>query len=301
MLFLTFGLALCPGLAAFMAWRGPRVAVGAQLEPPDVSLAEAAVLRDGAVGATRWAFAALVVTLARDGHCTLVRTRKRRWVRSRPVLTVDLHADPTALSPFEHTVVRQLGRHDTLNGFGFAGSTFRRRTLRDVRADLVERGWLLDRHRRSNACLALGLVLVGIGLVAGLSLLTGATSIGLGVGSLLAALPRYPVTKAGARRRASHRAYAESQHDQIRTHLSDAPARASAQLLDVLPHLILERIATPRWLGALADRLETADVGPPPDWIRSETDKRSSFADGCRLIGNTLTALGARPVRDRFR
>jgi hypothetical protein len=72
------------------------------------------VLRDGAIGATRWAFAALVVKLARDGHCTLARTRRRRWLRTAPVVVADLHADPTELSPFEQTVLRQLGARTLL-------------------------------------------------------------------------------------------------------------------------------------------------------------------------------------------
>lgn len=121
-LLLTFGLALLPGLAAFWGWRGPRVEGAPQSTPPDLSLPEAAVLRDDAVGATRWAFAALLVKLAHDGHCTLVRTTKWKWVSTGAVVTLDLHANPQALSPFEQTALRKLGRHDTLGGFGFAGS-----------------------------------------------------------------------------------------------------------------------------------------------------------------------------------
>jgi hypothetical protein len=252
------------------------------------------------VGATRWAFAALVLTLAREGHCTLVRTRKRRWFRTGLVWTVNLHADPTALSQFEQTVLRQLGRHDTLDGFSFAGSTFRRRTLRDVRADLIERGWLLDRRRRSNALLSLGLVLVGVGLVAGLGA-ASAMSVGLGAGSLLAATRRYPATAVGAKHRARHRAFAECQRDQVRTHLSDAPERAADRLLDTLPHLVLERIATPRALYAVADRLDDVDGGPVPNWMQEEGQAVSSVAAGYRMLGDVLRALGARPLSEFIR
>jgi hypothetical protein len=267
--------------------------------PPDRSLPEIAVLRDGAVGATRWTFAALVVKLARDGHCTLVRTRKRRWVRTGPAFTVDLHADLPTLSPFEQTALRQLGRHDTLGGFGFAGSTFRRRTLRDVRADLVERGGLADRSRRSNACLSLGLVLVagsGGAALASLSAVGVAAGMGLGMGSLVAAI-------AGARRRALHRAYAERQRDRVRAHLPDQPERAVEILLDALPGLVLERIATPRWLRAVADRLEGAPAETrAPDGVRDEEDGIASGADACRTLARVLRALGARtPLWGRLR
>ena len=298
-LFLTFGLALLSGVAAFWLWRGPRGTAPSASGPPDASLPELAVLRDGAVGATRWAFAALIVKLARDGHCTLVRTQKRLWLRTGPALTVDLHANLPTLSPVEQTALRQLGRHDTLGGFGFAGSTFRRRTLRDVRADLIESGGLTDRSRRSNACLVLGLVLLGAGLlgpIGGLSPLVAAAGTGLGAGSLIAAGVRYPVTAAGARRRAAHRAHAERQRDRLRTHLPGHPDRAADVLLEALPALILERIATPRWLAALADRFDDPH-GPPPNWIRDEVDKTASFADACRTLAHVLRALGARTPR----
>jgi hypothetical protein len=295
-LVLTFGLALLPGVAAFWVWRGPRVEVGSRGDPSGRSLPEIAVLRDGAVGATRWAFAALVVKLARDGHCTLVRTRKRLWLRTGPAFTVDLHADPRTLSPFEQTALRQLGRHDTLGGFGFAGSTFRRRTLRDVRADLIERGCLTDRARRSNVCLALGLVLLtgsGVGVLAGSFLLVAAAGAGLGMGSLLAALPRYPATDEGARRRAAHRAYAGRQRDRIRALLAEDSGCAEEVFLDVLPALVLDRIATPRWLIGVADSFDEADgARPAPDWIRDEIAPIASMADACRTLAHVLRAMG---------
>jgi hypothetical protein len=297
LLVLTFGLAVLPGLALFYHRRGPRVTVKSPAGPPAESLPEVAVLRDGAVGATRWAFAALLVKCARDGHCTLVREQKRRWVRTAPALTVDLHADLQALSSFEQTALRQVGRHDTLAGFGFAGSTFRRRTLRDVRADLVERGWLADRSQRSNGCLALGLVLLSVGLLGaagGLPVLGAAASAGLGTGALIAACVRYPVTEAGAQRRAAHRAYAERQRARIRDALPDAPERAAAVLREALPALVLERIATPRWLVAAADRFEAATVeGPPPDWFRDEVDGIASFPDACRALASVLRTMNA--------
>ncbi len=298
-LLLTFGCALLPGLAAFWVWRGPHVAVDSHSEPPDLSLPEVAVLRDGAVGSTRWAFAAVIVRLARDGHCTLVRTRKRRWLRTGPAVTVNLHADPRRLSAFEQTALRQFGRHDTLGGFGFAGSTFRRRTLRDVRADLVERGWLADRHRRSNTCLALGLVLLGVsvfGLTGEMSLFASAAGAGLGVGSLIAASVRYPLTRDGARRRAAHRAYAEERRDRVHALLSDCPEEAVAVPWDPLPALVLERIGTPGWLRAVAVRFAAAgekhDDGAP-DWIRDEVDGTESVADACRTIAFALERAGA--------
>lgn len=304
-LFLTGGLALLPGLVAFLVWRGPRVDVEPPSEPPDAQLPEMAVLRDGAVGATRWAFAALIVKLARDGHCTLVRTRKRRWLRPGPALTVDLHAAPTALSALEQTVLRQLGRHDTLGGFGFAGSTFRRRTLRDVRAHLVEHGWLADCSQRSNACLALGVVLLCVGVFGpggGLPLLAAAAGAGLGAGSLIAAGVRYPVTEAGARRRAAHRAHAEQRRGEIRTQLSDQPGQAVGTLMGVLPALVLERIATPHWLETVANRLDAESSSlSAPDWIRDEIDGIGSLADACRTLAHVLRALGARaPLPERL-
>jgi uncharacterized protein (TIGR04222 family) len=292
---LPFLLAVLPGIAVYVYSRGPRVDTNEPSGPPAPSIAEAAVLRDGAVGATRWAFAALVCRLARDGHCTLVRTRKRRWVRTVPVVTVDLHADPTILTPLEQTVLRQLGRHDTLDGFGFAGSTFRRRTLRTVRARLVERGWLADRHRRSNAFLGLGLAGLAVGLggfAAGLSLYTVAAGAGVGVGCLVAATVRYPLTESGARRRTAHRAYAKRQRDRICAHLSEAPDSTGSLLLDALPHLVLERIATPEWLGTVADRFDDATAEPEtPDWLRDDVNEISSFADGCRTLGAVLSAF----------
>jgi uncharacterized protein (TIGR04222 family) len=301
---LAFILAMLPGLALFYYRRGPRMNVTPASEPPELPLAEAAVLRDGAMGATRWAFAALLVKLVRDGHCTIVRERKRRWVRAEPALTVDLHADPTALSPLEQTVLRQLGRHDTLGSFGFAGSTFRRRTLRDVRADLVERGWLADRRWQSNACWMVGAVLVGLGTVGALSGGSGMTApagIGLGVGSVLAAYPRYPLTGDGARRRAAHRACAERQRDRLRRQLSNQPERAWKPLLKALPHLVLERLAPPRWLIAVAGRFETAAVEEHPlEWIRDEVDGSSSRAKACWTLACVLRAMGARAPSERL-
>jgi hypothetical protein len=247
------------------------------------------------VGATRWAYAALLVKLARDRHCTLVRTRKQRGLRPGPAVTLDLHANPRALTPFEQASLRQIGRHDTIGGFGFAGSTFRRRTLRDVRADLVERGWLSDRHRRSDACVALGVVLLAAGsasLIGGLSALVGAASVGGGVGSLVAAGVRYPVTETGARHRAAHRAFAETQRDRIQERLPDRPEEAVAMLVEALPALILERIATPRWLDAVADRLAAGEEVPgAPDWVRDEVDDAESAADACRTLAHVLRAM----------
>ncbi|PSQ97426.1 MAG: hypothetical protein BRD55_02235 [Bacteroidetes bacterium SW_9_63_38] len=261
------------------------------------SLPAAAVLRDGAVGATRWAFAALACQLARDGHCTLVRTRQRRWWGPTGVATVDLHADPTVLSSFEQTVLRQLGRHDTLNGFGFAGSTFRRRTLRDVRADLVEKGELVDRSRRSTACVLLGGVLLvtsGVGLGMSGPVAWGGTGLGAGLGMLGIATVRYPCTEAGARIRAAHRASAEQTRNEIEDRLSTSPARAAALLVGTLPALVLERIATPRWLHAVADAVEGAEGGRL-DWIQDEGEPGASLADDLRTLAAILKALGAGP------
>ena len=295
-LFLTFGLAVLLGLTTFAYRRGPRAIAASPAEPPAVSLPEAAVLRDGAVGATRWAFAAIIVKLARDGHCTLVRTRKRRWLHIGPAVTVDLHADPTTLSALEKTVLRQLGRHDTIGGFGFAGSTFRRRTLRDVRADLVASGGLADRRRSSNALLALALLLAGAGGGTALldaSALVSAPLVGGALGCAIGAIPRHPVTDAGARRRAAHRAYAERQRDRLQALLPDAPEHAAAVLSEALPALVLERIATPRWLTAVADRLSPS-ASAPPSWIRDEIDGCTTDAEACRTLAHVLRALGAR-------
>lgn len=307
LLLLTFVLGLMPGVVAAYLGRDPRASAASSTPPAEspegtrsrpsemASLPAVAVLRDGAVGATRWAFAALVVKLARDGHCTLVRTRRRRWFRARAVVAVDLHADPPALSPFELTVLRQLGRHDTLDGFGFAGSTFRRRTLRDVRADLIDRGWLADRRRQSNACLLAGGLLLGAsgaGLLGGIPPVGAAAGLGLGVGALGAALVRYPVTTEGARVRAAHRAAAEKHRGRIEDALPDNPERAAALLVDALPRLVLERLATPRELAALSTRV--AEAGPktlPPDGLRDEVDGLDTFSDACRTLAAVLAAL----------
>ena len=301
---LTFVLGAVPGVVAVYSGRGPRASADSFPAPVPsemASLPAVATLRDGAVGHTRWAFAALVVKLARDGHCTLVRTRRRRWLRTRPVVAVDLHADPPALSTLEHTVLRQLGRHDTLDGFGFAGSTFRRRTLRDVRADLVARGWLADRRRRSTACLVAGGVLAGTsgaGLLAGLPPVGAAAGLGLGVGALAAALVRYPVTDDGARVRAAHRAHAEKRRGRIEDTLPDDPERAATLLVTALPSLVLERLATPSALDVLADRFdETGPTAPPPGWLRDEIDGLNTFADACRTLAAVLAALGAGRIR----
>jgi hypothetical protein len=298
-LVLAVVLGLLPGLAAVLWWRGATVDGEAAVDPSKISIAEVAVLRDGTVGATRWAFAALACRLAREGHCTLGRTRQRRWGRPAPVATVDLHADPTSLSPLEQTVLRQLGRHDTLNGFGFAGSTFRRRTLRDVRADLVDKGWLSDCRRRSNACLLLGLALTvgcGIGGAVGVPTFWVAGGIGLGVGGLGAASVRYPVTEGGARTRAAHRAYADRQQARIETALSDAPEEAAARLEAALPALVLERMATPKWLHTVADRFDATDrTVDAPSWLQRDGERPDSFADFCRTLGPVLTAMGAGP------
>jgi hypothetical protein len=308
-LLLAFVLGLAPGVAAFYLGRGPSASgspATPSAQPPEdsgswsfdrASLPAIAVLRDGAVGHTRWAFAALVVKLARDGHCTLVRTRRRRWLRPGPVVAVDLHADPTACSPFEQTVLRQLARHDTLDGFGFAGSTFRRRTLRDVRADLIDRGWLADRRRRSTVCLLGGGLLLGasgVGLWGGLPPVGVAAGLGLGLGGVGAALVRYPVTDDGARIRAAHRAHAHRQWDRIRHRLPDDPMRAASRLEAALPSLVLERLATPTALAALADRFdEIAPTAPPPGWLRDEVDDLDTVADGCRALAAVLAAMGA--------
>jgi uncharacterized protein (TIGR04222 family) len=296
-LVLAIALGLLPGVVATLWWRGPTVEGPEAEAPPDVSIAEAAVLRDGAVGATRWAFAALACRLAREGHCTLGRTRQRRWVGPAPVATVELHADPTVLSSFEQTVLRQLGRHDTLDGFGFAGSTFRRRTLRDVRADLVTRGWLADRARRSTVCLLLGVAVFaasGVGLAGGLPLLWGSGGLGFGLGSLLAASVRYPVTEAGARMRVAHRAHAERQRARIEAHLSDAPRHAMNLLVEALPSLVLERVATPRWLRAVAGAVEGEET-TRLTWVRDEVGTSSSCADDLQALAAILRALGAGP------
>lgn len=297
-LLLTFGCALLPGLTAFWLWTGPRVESAPQSSPPELSLQEAAVLRDGAGGATRWAYAALLVKLARDGHCTILRTRKRRWFRTGPVLTLDVHADPTALSSFEQTALRQLGRHDTLGGFGFAGSTFRRRTLRDVRADLIDRGWLADRHRRSNVCVTLGLLLLGSGAfgpAVGFSVLGSAAAAGFGAGSLIAACARYPMTEAGAQRRAAHRHFAETQRTYIQELFLDRGEKMADRLTDALPALILERIATPRWLNDVADRLaEMEGRSDAAAWIQDEVEGAESAADACRTLAHVLRTLTVR-------
>jgi uncharacterized protein (TIGR04222 family) len=296
-LVLAVVLGLLPGLAAVLWWRGPTIEGETAADRSKISIAEVAVLRDGAVGATRWAFAALACRLAREGHCTLGRTRQRRWVGPAPVATVELHADPTVLSSLEQTVLRQLGRHDTLDGFGFAGSTFRRRTLRDVRADLVTRGWLADRARRSTVCLLLGAAVLatsGVGLAGGLPLLWGAGGLGFGLGGLLAASVRYPVTEAGAQLRAAHRAHAERQRARIEARLSDAPQHAMALLIEALPSLVLERVATPRWLRAVAGAVEGEET-IRLNWVRDEVGTSSSCADDLQALAAILRALGAGP------
>jgi hypothetical protein len=114
------------------------------------------------------------------------------------------------------------------------------------------------------------------------------------VGALGAALARYPVTAAGARVRAAHRAHAARQWTRIRDRLPDAPARAASCLEAALPALVLERLATPSALNGLADRFDEATpTRPPPNWLRDEVDGLDTFADACRTLGAVLAALGA--------
>lgn len=151
-------------------------------------------------------------------------------------------------------------------------------------------------------CLVLGLVFVITALVGGWGSVVSAAIAGSGVGGLLAATCRYPPTATGVRLRAAHRACAQRQHKRLRACLSEAPERAAVLWEDVLPHLILERIATPRRLNALADAVEEAGCARPrPGWMQDDVDESATFADGCRTLGHVLAALGAVPVAERVR
>jgi hypothetical protein len=94
--------------------------------------------------------------------------------------------------------------------------------------------------------------------------------------------------------RAAHRAHAERQRARIEDHLSDAPQQALDMLVEALPALVLERIATPRWLRAVADAVEGAEA-MRLDWVRGEVEPRSSCADDLRALAAILRALGAGP------
>ena len=61
---------------------------------------------------------------------------------------------------------------------------------------------------------------------------------------------------------------------------------------------VLERLATPRELAALATRFaEAGPETPPPGWLRDEIDGLNTFADACRTLAAVLAALGAGRIR----
>ena len=301
---LAVGLGLLLGLGGLWVRCGPRPAASPEVVKR-LPLPEAAVLRDGTLGHTRWAFAAVLLQLARDGHCTLRIRTQRRWLRPMPVVTIEPHADLPALSPFEQTVLRQLLRHDSVDGFGFAGSTFRRRTLRAVRGTLVARGWVADRRRAST--LLWGGAVLGVG-AAGLLAGTGvgprwapAVLAGLGMAGTLAALPRFPQTKAGAAALAGHETAVQAQRDHITDTASSQPTSAARRLRAALPALVLTRQARPRWLHLVATSLDSASDAPsPPSWVQHNGEPPATWAEAVQHIGTVLRAMGAVPLRNRL-
>lgn len=84
--------------------------------------------------------------------------------------------------------------------------------------------------------------------------------------------------------------------------MPDRPEQAADGLVEHLPALILERIATPHWLRAVAERLARAGTQrSAPEWVRDEIDRVETLADACRIVGFALDELGARtPLRLRF-
>jgi hypothetical protein len=279
--FALFLLGLVPGIRAYRSDRNPREPeAGPDAEAPDLPLPEASFLANEGVYWTTRTFPAVLVRLARRGEVTLERVRETkadpRWWEGegeRERLKVEVNSRPEELTPFEQAFLAELSEHDSFHEFLADATRFRRQARREMREELVERGFMVDLRPRSGsrlmtaALIAIGATVLAI-LAPGVSAVW-IVSLGLGgaIGFLVAATRRFRMTERGVRAQARVRSFQKRVRDEVLDAAERDPPAATSLLAEHLEWVLLD-LGAFAWMHRLKRALEKAGAELPlPPWL----------------------------------
>jgi hypothetical protein len=279
--FLLFALFLVMGSVRAYRRAGPRIPIRRQTHA-EMALPAAAVLLHRSPPSWDRAFPATLFDLADRGVISLERVdRKKGLFTSQAVV---LHRDDESdevLSPFEESLLQELGRYEDLKRFATKGRKFRRRAMEEIRERLVSSGHLLDGRGEASRSAMYG---VGVGIPAVIVFVAGGVSgnpwamagaaggLGIAAGLVVIGSVRFPRSRKGGEALANLKGYLEGVREELKQRVKASPISAAELLFSVLPWLTLD----PRYTGApartIARRLkkETRSLQAPP-WALDRT------------------------------
>lgn len=273
------------GAAAWWLGRTPAPSVRRPREPRlPISEAGYLVLREQMYGWHRL-FSAMMFDLAERGHLTLRRAEKEAsWTEpSTETIEVEVHAQSHTLSDREEALIEALRSHDTLTDFFQKKGTWQHRQVKQIRNDLVARGWIIEHPARSWGS-ALGGVALFAGGLAGLFTLSGwmaavaaGLGMGAGVGGVLIATQYRTLSETGVRERAEVQAYLDRERTAVESTLDANPVAAAHRFVEVLPWLTLDTSVNSTYVKAINDALEKRpNAVTLPPWIEDRVGKGES-------------------------
>jgi len=287
-----FLLGVGGGFALNLRWKGPRTERNAVRPPNDVSLPEGAVLLGTSASPL---FMAVLFDLARRGHLTLQHDEKDQFLGTNEVVRIDLHPTPDDLSAVEAEVVQHLDGHETIGDALSGLGSVRRELYRTVRRHVVDAGWMEANRTRSSLFFAGAAVVLGGGIVLGVSTsgLTSILGVGAGLGGALGAVfaggRRYTFTEAGARRASALRSFLDHEKEEIDRRLDTDPVRAAERLGEALPWLVYHDEVSSAWLEevkeALADAPSAPELPPGFEQLIDEEDEAAAAAAFLPIVG----------------
>ncbi len=280
---------LLPVAAVERGTRPPAVSAPRSIpSPPEVPLHRAVLLAHGAMYWAPRVFPALLVSLARRGHVTLLREPVEEGgtgERLRVIRAPDADAGGAAtgaMTPFEARFLAEVEGHDDFGAFLTGAGAFHRSSRAEALAELEAGGWMVDRKGRSVRLIGLGVgvLLAGIGALVGVAGTFGLPAhlavpwllfvVLLGVGLMLAGTRRHDLTLQGARERAEVRAWQAALRAEIERKVERDPEGAGWQLVEQLEWLLADPSADAAWMGRIERRLRDAGLELAlPEWLRS--------------------------------
>jgi hypothetical protein len=277
---LLFLATLISGIVMAVRRRGPRLEPRRHLEPGEDIPRSAVLLFRGPPGWER-AFPATVFDLAGRGVITLERVDHGKGLfRTKKIHLRRVPESEEPLTAFEEALLTEIEGLENLNEFASKGRRFRSETMKSLRDQMVEEGYLEDLRSTVIPAIWIGSLSLAVGLAAAVIgavyrpwlLVVAGLALGIGLGGLSVGTVRYRRTRRGAESLAVLEGYLEQIREDLKHQLKMAPIQAAEFLFENLPWLALD----PKYHGTETHKLrrrlkkEYGELRPVP-WAIDRT------------------------------
>lgn len=243
--------------------RGPRLPVRRQSHP-GVDIPTAAVLLHRSGPMWERALPATLFDLAGRGVVTLERIdRKGRVFTSQKTILHRTAEADEPLSPFEESLLAEVGASETLEDFASEGKKVRKALMQGVVEEMTEAGLLQDTRSEAGRwgmlgillfIAAVGLFVVGLAMGSPWVLALAGTTLGAVLGALVQLGVGFAYTRAGADRLAALKGFLEGLREELKQRVNRSPIQAAEFVMTWIHWLALD----PKYHGVEAARVARA-------------------------------------------